>query len=433
MPVNQVGEFLVSEKKKSPASKRAVIGGRAKKSDASSIKTRTRNEVEAPIQVDSYSRVYSQGKIITPDLLRKSAIALLITSLVFAIGIQVGESRNASSVDEAIRSVVESSAREIDRDALERAAIEGVLKASGDEWANYFPREALDIFESQSSNSFTGIGIYLSKSRGGIIKISSIQEGSPAEKSDLAIGDELLEVNGTQVSGASLASTIALLRADIGKGVDLVVTRDEKKILATIKPGKVRAKSVELTQVSSSVALIEIASFISGTASEVSQALKSANYSSGVIIDLRNNSGGLVEEAVDVAELFIGNGIIVSYKVNESEKVFRAVNSNPIKVPVVVVINRNTASSAEILAGAFQDRNRGVVIGERSYGKGSVQELISLDDGSKLELTVALFLTPSGRIIEEVGITPDLAVAPAEIGLKSLQVLGGLASFISKD
>jgi carboxyl-terminal processing protease len=100
---------------------------------------------------------------------------------------------------------------------------------------------------------------------------------------------------------------------------------------------------------------------------------------------------------------------------------------------VVVIINRNTASSAEILAGAFQDRNRGVVIGERSYGKGSVQELISLDDGSKLELTVALFLTPSGRIIEEVGITPDLAVAPAEIGLKSLQVLGGLASFISKD
>ncbi|NCV45043.1 MAG: PDZ domain-containing protein, partial [Actinobacteria bacterium] len=415
----------MSEKKKSPASKRAVIGGRAKKSDASSIKTRTRSEVEAPIQVDSYSRVYSQGKIITPDLLRKSAIALLITSLVFAIGIQVGESRNSSSVDEAIKSVVESSAKDIDRDVLERAAIEGVLKASGDEWANYFPREALETFEAQSSNSFTGIGIYLSKSRGGVIKITSIQEGSPAANSDLAIGDELIEVNGTQVTGASLASTIALIRADIGKRVDLLVGRNEQRILASIKTGKVQAKSVELTQVSSSVALVEIASFISGTANEVSEALKSANYKSGVIIDLRNNSGGLVEEAVAVAEQFIGSGIIVSYKVNESEKVFRAVNSNPIKVPVVVIINRNTASSAEILAGAFQDRNRGVVIGERSYGKGSVQELISLDDGSKLELTVALFLTPSGRIIEEVGITPDLAVAPAEIGLKSLQVLGG--------
>lgn len=423
----------MSDKKKSPASKRAVIGGRTRKLDSVPPKTKTISEVDLSKVVDSPRTSDNQQKATNPDLLRKTSIAILITSLVFAIGIQVGESRNSSSVDEAIRSVIESSAKEIDRDVLERAAIEGVLKASGDEWANYFPREALEIFEAQSSNSFTGIGIYLSKSRGGVIRISSIQEGSPAAKSDLAIGDELLEVNGTQVTGASLASTVALIRADIGDRVDLLVARAEKKILVTIKAGKVQAKSVELTQVTSSVALLEIASFISGTAIEVSRVLQSANYASGVIIDLRNNSGGLLQEAVDVAELFIGNGIIVSYKVNESEKVFRATNSNPIKVPVVVIINRNTASSAEILAGAFQDRNRGVVIGERSYGKGSVQELISLDDGSKLELTVALFLTPSGRIIEEVGITPDLAVTPGEIGLKSLQVLGGLASFISKE
>lgn len=423
----------MSDKKKSPASKRAVIGGRTRKLDSVPPKTKTISEVDLSKVVDSPRTSDNQQKATNPDLLRKTLIAILITSLVFAIGIQVGESRNSSSVDEAIRSVIESSAKEIDRDVLERAAIEGVLKASGDEWANYFPREALEIFEAQSSNSFTGIGIYLSKSRGGVIRISSIQEGSPAAKSDLAIGDELLEVNGTQVTGASLASTVALIRADIGDRVDLLVARAEKKILVTIKAGKVQAKSVELTQVTSSVALLEIASFISGTAIEVSRVLQSANYASGVIIDLRNNSGGLLQEAVDVAELFIGNGIIVSYKVNESEKVFRATNSNPIKVPVVVIINRNTASSAEILAGAFQDRNRGVVIGERSYGKGSVQELISLDDGSKLELTVALFLTPSGRIIEEVGITPDLAVTPGEIGLKSLQVLGGLASFISKE
>jgi carboxyl-terminal processing protease len=423
----------VSEKKKSPASKRAVIGGRARKPDLTATRSKTVSEVSPSKVIDSPETLNSRQRLTNPDQLRKAVLAILITSLVFATGIQVGESRNSSSVDEAIKSVVESSAKNIDRDVLERAAIEGVLKASGDEWANYFPREALETFEAQSSNSFTGIGIYLSKSRGGVIKITSIQEGSPAANSDLAIGDELIEVNGTQVTGASLASTIALIRADIGKRVDLLVVRNEQRILASIKTGKVQAKSVELTQVSSSVALVEIASFISGTASELSEALKSANYKSGVIIDLRNNSGGLVKEAVAVAEQFIGSGIIVSYKVNESEKVFRAVNSNPIKVPVVVIINRNTASSAEILAGAFQDRNRGVVIGERSYGKGSVQELISLDDGSKLELTVALFLTPSGRIIEEVGITPDLAVAPAEIGLKSLQVLGGLASFISKD
>jgi len=156
----------VSDKKKSPATKRDVIGGRARKSESAPSKTRTSSEVNAPIPVDASSRIESRQKISNPDLLRKALLAILITSLVFAIGIQVGESRNSSSVDEAIRSVVESSAKDIDRDVLERAAIEGVLKASGDEWANYFPREALEIFEAQSSNSFTGIGIYLSKSRG---------------------------------------------------------------------------------------------------------------------------------------------------------------------------------------------------------------------------------------------------------------------------
>ena len=152
----------------------------------------------------------------------------------------------------------------------------------------------------------------------------------------------------------------------------------------------------------------------------------------GIILDLRNNPGGLIEEAVKTAQLFIGNGVIVSYQVNGAEKLYKASNSNPISVPLVVLINRNTASSAEIVASAFQDRNRGVVLGERSYGKGSVQEFVTLDDGSKLELTVALYVTPSGRIIDEVGVIPDLEVSSRELNVKALQVLGGLASLNTK-
>ncbi|MFM8693951.1 MAG: hypothetical protein ACKOCY_04940, partial [Actinomycetota bacterium] len=124
------------------------------------------SEVKPTNVIDSPEAINRRQRLTNPDQLRKAVLAILITSLVFAIGIQVGESRNSSSVDEAIKSVVESSAKDIDRDVLERAAIEGVLKASGDEWANYFPREALETFEAQGSNSFTGIGIYLSKSRG---------------------------------------------------------------------------------------------------------------------------------------------------------------------------------------------------------------------------------------------------------------------------
>jgi carboxyl-terminal processing protease len=180
------------------------------------------------------------------------------------------------------------------------------------------------------------------------------------------------------------------------------------------------------------VVYVEIASFSRGTAEELKNALNNLNYLSGIILDLRNNPGGLLEEAVAVAQQFIGNGIIVSYQVNGSEKLYKASNSNPINVPLVVMVNRNTASSAEIVAGAFQDRNRGVLIGERTYGKGSVQEFVTLDDGSKLELTVALYVTPSGKVIDEVGIAPDLAVTSRDINIKALQVLGGLSSLSEK-
>jgi carboxyl-terminal processing protease len=380
----------------------------------------------------------NRGSKLNSEFFRKATIALVTAGLIFGIGVQVGSKTGTTQVDEAISTIVKSGAninsstRQIDRGVLERAAIEGALKASGDEWANYFPKSALKVFEEQSSNMFTGIGVWLSKSRGGQVKIASVQEDSPASRSGLMVGDQVLEVNGTDVRGASLTSVIALIRGEVGSRIELLVDRNDKRILATLSTQKVALRTVEASQVSDSVALIQIASFSSGTADDVKNSLSKLKFKSGVIIDLRNNPGGLIEEAVKVAQLFIGNGVIVSYQVNENEKLFKASNPKPITVPVILMVNRNTASSAEILAGAFQDRNRGVVIGERSYGKGSVQEIVTLDDGSKLELTVAIYRTPSGRVIEEMGIVPDLEVNSREIGIKALQVLGGLASLTSQ-
>jgi len=366
------------------------------------------------------------------EFFRKATIALVTTGLVFGFGVQVGSKTGTTQVDEAISTILNSGAKQNNREILERAAIEGALKASGDEWANYFPKSALEVLEEQSSNMFTGIGVWFTKSRGGQVKIASIQEGSPASTSGLSVGDQVLEVNGTDVRGASLTSVIALIRGEVGSKIELLVNRDEKKILVNLSTEKVAVRTVEASQVTNSVALIQISSFGSGTADDVQKSLSKLRYKSGVIIDLRNNPGGLIEEAVRVAQLFISNGVIVSYQVNGNEKLFKVSNPKPVTVPVILMINRNTASSAEILAGAFQDRNRGVVIGERSYGKGSVQELVTLDDGSKLELTVALYRTPSGRVIEELGIIPDLEVSSSEIGIKALQVLGGLASLTSQ-
>ena len=418
-----------------------VIRGQQNLEKVVSAKGKTR-ETEVNLTQDSYRELTSvvnggpkglvSGNRTAGNKIRQGSIAAISAGLIFAIGVEVGTRNSDALVDNAIETILNTGAKELDRRVLERAAIEGVLKATGDEWANYFPKSALQVLREQSSSMFTGVGVWLSKSRGGQIKISSIQVGSPAEKSNLLVGDQVLEVNGTDVRGASLTSVIALIRGAVGKRIELVVSRDDKKVLVSLSTKKVAVRTVEASQVSDGIAFIEITSFSSGTAEDVKAALENLKFDSGVILDLRNNPGGLIEEAVKVAEIFIEKGVIVSYQVNGAERLFKASNPDPVTAPVIVMINRNTASSAEILAGAFQDRNRGVVVGERSYGKGSVQEFVTLGDGSKIELTVALYRTPSGRVIDEVGITPDLEVPASQIGEKSLQVLGGLASLIAK-
>ena len=158
-------------------------------------------------------------------------------------------------------------------------------------------------------------------------------------------------------------------------------------------------------------------------------ALDKYPHSKGIILDLRDNPGGSIDEAVNLASLFLNEGTIVSYtRKNNTDRVLSSTNTNPDAAPMTILINRSTASSAEAIAGAMQDRNRGVVLGERSYGKGTVQEIITLSDGSLLEVTVGKYRTPEGRVIDGQGINPDLLV-PENIELaKALQVLSGLAT-----
>lgn len=383
----------------------------------------------APSSEVEFPKVSRRAPLLgTPNLLRRSIILLLSSSLILGAGIAIGKRQGSSVVDTAIDQMIDNGAIDIERSILERAAIEGALKATGDQWANYFPKSALDVFNERQASVFTGIGISLEKTRSGVIEISGVEGKSPAAEAGLRAGDQLLEVNGTRVQGASLTSVIALIRGEVGKRFDILVERGDSQVLATLTRTQLSLKNVEVTQIAPRVAYLQISSFGSGTATLVRNALATVNGKDGVIIDLRDNPGGLLQEAVSVAEIFIGNGVIVSYRVNAREKIFTAANPAPNSAPLVLLINRSTASAAEILAGAIQDRNRGVVIGEGSYGKGSVQEFVTLDDGSKLELTVALYLTPSGRTIEGEGITPDLRVNSDELGLKALQILGGLAS-----
>ena len=361
------------------------------------------------------------------EQIRNSILIVFSLALSLVIGIGIGSRDRDSVVDSAIDLLTENSPSEISRLALERAAIEGALKASGDQWANYFPSSAIDKLEERNSNILTGIGVTLKKARSGAIEIVKVISGTTAEKAGLLAGDQILEVNQTDVQGASLATVGALIRGEIGRELQLRVLRNSEKIEFSVATERVNLNTVEGSQIDNGVAYLAITNFASGTADEAKSAISSLDSRNGVILDLRNNPGGQIQEAVNVAEIFIGNGLITSYKVSGQERVFNARNRNPILSPIVVMINRGTSSAAELLAATIQDRNRGVVIGERSYGKGSVQEFVTLQDGSKIELTVALYLTPSGRTIEGVGVTPDLVVKAEDLNLKALQILGGLS------
>ena len=353
-------------------------------------------------------------------------------TLVFSFGYTTGARNSDGPVDEAIKEITAAGYSKVAKQLLQRAAIEGAIKASGDAWSNYFPTSALDVFKDRLNNQYTGVGIILRKSVSGVLEVASVEATSPAADAGIVASDQLLEINGTDIQGASLPSAIAMLRGNVGKKVDLLITRSGKHILISLKRAKITAQSVQISTISKDVALLSISSFSISTASQVQKLLSKTPHSKGVIIDLRNNPGGIVEEAVGVARQFINGGIIVSYQKDSGEKViFESTESGADQAPLIVLINSSTASAAEILAAALQDRNRAVILGEKSYGKGTVQEFKTLNDGSKLELTVALYRSPSGKLIEGKGVSPDLAVPESVIASKSLQVLGGLAALIT--
>lgn len=366
--------------------------------------------------------------------LRASGIIFIIMTLVFSVGYSIGSRKSDGPVDEAIREIEAAGHSKVAKQILQRAAIEGAIKASGDEWSNYFPTSAMDIFKDRLNNQYTGIGIILRRSASGVLEVASVEATSPAADAGILTSDQILEINGIDVQGASLPSAIAMLRGNVGKKVDLLILRNEKHLLISLKRAKITAHTVEISTISKDVVLLSISSFSMGTSYEVQSLLMKSPHNKGVIIDLRNNPGGIVEEAVGVARQFINDGIILSYQKASGEKVvFESTDTGSDQAPIIVLINRSTASAAEILAAALQDRNRAVILGEKSYGKGTVQEFRTLNDGSKLELTVALYRSPSGKLIEGKGVLPDLAVPESVIASKSLQVLGGLASLISTD
>ncbi|MGZ4590506.1 MAG: S41 family peptidase [Actinomycetes bacterium] len=384
--------------------------------------------------------------LLSPSALRR---VLRVASVVALMGVAyvggvvtgvVGSSdpprpRKVGVIDEAADRIGATAARPVERKALERAAVEGMLRALGDRWSSYYGASEYTSFQDALEGHYSGVGLWLRAAPTGDVQVGSVQEGSPADKAGVVADDVLVSVGDHPVAGIGVARTAALLRGRERTSVRVVVRRAGATRALTLTRATFTTEDVVVTRLRGNIALVKVRAFTRGVGRDVWQALTAggSQHAGGVVLDLRDDPGGLLDEAVEVASVFLDGGPVVSYeRRGKTPRTLDAVEGGDLTTPLVVLVNSSTASAAEVVAAALQDRNRAVVVGSRTYGKGSVQEPSRLSDGSALELTVGRYLTPAGRSLEGVGIDPDVAVppsAPAEVAeRRAIDVLTGLVA-----
>lgn len=301
--------------------------------------------------------------------------------------------------------------------ALNAAAIKAMLTTLGDPWASYHPAGADDSVSATLDGSYAGLGLWLRSQSDGAVLISSVLPHSSAVKGGVAAGDQLLSVAGHPARGVPLTSVVTALRGPAGSAVS-ITTRTTAGALksATLVRSDVADDDSTVQRVTGGIVLARVAAFSKGVAASLRSgltAMRRAGPVQGIVLDLRGNPGGLLNEAVGVASEFSSGGRIVSYQqTGQAEQVLSAPPGGDSTTPLVVLVDGGTASAAEVVAGALQDQHRALLVGSKTFGKGSVQQPVYLSDGSTIEFTVGTYKTPSGRSLNNVGLTPDIAVAP---------------------
>lgn len=305
---------------------------------------------------------------------------------------------------------------------LIEAAINGML-TSLDPHSSYLDAESFNYMNEQTKGKFGGLGIEVTMDNG-LVKVVSPIDDTPAAKAGIKAGDYITNIDGETVIGLNLNEAVSKLRGKIGTKVKLSIRRaNSKPIELTIKRQEIKIQSVKSEIKEDSVDYIRISSFTEDIDKAISDSILQAkkklkNKFLGIVIDVRNNPGGLLDQAIAVSDLFLDKGEIVSTRSrNESDTVKFMANEGDIAkgLPIVVIINEGSASASEILAGALQDHHRAIILGEKSFGKGSVQTVIPLGDYGAMRLTTARYYTPSGRSIQAKGIEPDIEVKPAKV------------------
>ncbi len=317
---------------------------------------------------------------------------------------------------EAFNRVSAAYVEEIDDRALLDSAIKGMLSQL-DPHSAYLDRKSFSDLQETTTGNYGGLGLEVGQ-EDGLVKVISPMDDTPADKAGLMPGDLILQLDETPVRGMSLSDAVESMRGEPGSTIKLLVLKKGESVPQdiTITRKIIKVASVRQRFLEEGYGYLRIAQFQSGTGSEVEKAiddLKEEGNLTGLVIDLRNNPGGVLQSAVDVSDFFVSEGLIVytSGRISNTDVRFIASTPDSLEgVPIVVLVNEGTASASEIVAGALQDHGRAVIMGTHTFGKGSVQTILPLNDEKAIKLTTALYYTPNGRSIQAEGIIPDIRV-----------------------
>ena len=305
---------------------------------------------------------------------------------------------------------------EINQSESMDSAINGLLQ-SLDPYSSYMSPEILEEMQTETSGEFGGLGIEVSM-EAGVVKVISPIDDTPASKAGLKAGDYIVKINDTQVQGKSLSEAVDLMRGPVGSSIELTVRRrGEKKALTfNITREIIEIQSVKSELLEENIGYIRLTSFNENSSDQIEKQIKKLKKDKNLnsfILDLRNNPGGLLSQAIKISDFFLENGEIVSTKSrkkSENRKWFAKKGDITDGKTLLVLINYGSASASEIVAGALKDHKRAIIVGENSFGKGSVQSIIPLKNRGAIRLTVAKYYLPSGKSISEVGVRPDIEV-----------------------
>ena len=354
--------------------------------------------------------------------MKKIKIFIVIFSL-FLFNSKYAQSENSNELyqkidlfSEVLEKIKEDYVDDIDQSEVMDAAINGVLQ-SLDPYSAYMSEEMFDDMETETKGAFGGLGIEVGM-EAGVVKVISPIDDTPASRAGVKAGDYIIRINDIQVQGKTLMEAVNLMRGPVGTPIEITVRRKGKKkaIVFEIVREIIQIKSVTAKVMENNIGYFRLTSFNENSGQQLKSKLnemKEKNKINKFILDLRNNPGGLLSQAIKISDFFLDDGEIVSTRgrsEKENRKWFARKGDQINGKPLIVLINYGSASASEIVAGALKDHKRAILIGEHSYGKGSVQSIIPLKNKGAIRLTISKYYLPSGKSISEVGVEPDFEV-----------------------